>query len=344
MTPRHPTHPQRIRATVIGAGAWGTALATVLADAGHDVLVWAHEPNVVDDINERHENRTFLPGTHLDPSIRATRDLTSAVSERRLIVSVAPAQHTARLAAQWGPLAPRDALVVCASKGIELGTGRLLSQVLDEALPAALRPRASFLSGPSFAREVAERQPTVVVVAARDEAIAEEVQHLVARPTFRVYRSTDVVGVEVGGALKNVMAIATGVCDGMGLGHNARAALITRGLTELTRLAVRLGANPITLMGLAGMGDLVLTCTADLSRNRTVGLALGQGRALEEVLGAMPQVVEGVTTAQAAHDLAARLGVEVPIIDEVHAILHEGRPLKGAVERLMTRALKREEV
>lgn len=331
-----------IRAAIVGAGAWGTALATVLATKGHDVLVWAREPEVVADVNERRENRTFLPGVRLPPNVRATGRVDEAVRGRTLILSVCPAQHTRQLVARWAPHAADDAMIVSASKGIELDTSRLMSDVFDEALPARLRARVSFLSGPSFAREVAEGHPTAVVVAARTESLAERVQHLVAHPTFRVYRSADVVGVEVAGALKNVIAIATGVCDGMSLGHNARAALITRGLAEITRIAVPLGADPITLMGLAGVGDLVLTCTANLSRNRTVGIGLGQGRSLAAVVDGTAQVAEGVTTARAAHALARRLGVETPIIDEVYAILHAERPLEGVIERLMTRSLKRE--
>src|SRR5581483_9501853 len=294
------------------------------------------------DVNERRENRTFLPGIRLPPNVRATGRLDEAVRGRTLVVSVVPAQHTRRVVALWAPHAAGDAIVVSAAKGIELETNGLMSDVFAEVLPERLRARVTFLSGPSFAREVAERHPTAVVVAARDEALAERVQHLVAQPAFRVYRSTDVVGVEVGGALKNVIAVATGISDGLGLGLNARAALITRGLAEITRIAVRLGADPTTLMGLAGMGDLVLTCTGDSSRNRTVGLALGRGRRLADVLHGMPQVAEGVTTARAAHALARRLGVDTPLIDEVYAVLHEDRPLEGVVERLMTRTLKRE--
>jgi glycerol-3-phosphate dehydrogenase (NAD(P)+) len=338
------TSEQSVRAVVIGAGAWGTALATVLCDGGHDVTIWAHEPEVALAIEKNHENHVYLPGVTLPPGLRATSDLKAAVTGRELIVSVCPAQHLRRLTSQWMDHARPDAMIVCASKGIELGTGELLSQVFDDVLPEQLRRRVLFLSGPSFAAEVSRGLPTVVVIAGEEEALAERVQHLFARPAFRTYRSTDVVGVEVGGALKNVMAIATGICDGMGLGNNARAAIINRGLIEITRMAVAMGADPLTMMGLAGMGDLVLTCTVDLSRNRSVGKALGAGRSLEEVLGGMPQVVEGVATAKAAHKLAARLGVSTPIIDEVYAVLYEGASIEGTVDRLMTRSLKREQV
>lgn len=335
---------ERISVCVIGGGAWGTALAAVLDEGGHDVVIWALESQVVSDINDHHENRVYLPGVDLAPTIRATRSLPEAVVDREMIVSVCPAQHLRGLTAAWLPHARPDAIVVSASKGIETGTQQLLSQIFDDILPATMRRNVAFLSGPSFAREVAQGLPTVVVVAALDEPLAERVQHLFARPTFRTYRSTDVIGVEVGGALKNVMAIATGICDGMGLGDNARAAVITRGMIELTRMAVKLGADPITMMGLAGMGDLVLTCSADQSRNRSVGKALGAGAKLSDILADMPQVVEGIATSKAARALARRLGVQTPIIDEVYAVLYEDASVAGAVERLMTRSLKREEV
>ncbi len=333
-----------LRATVIGAGAWGTALATVLVEGDHQVTIWAYEPEVAADINDNHANSVYLPDIDLPEELVATSDLKAAVEDAELILSVCPAQHLRTLATQWIPYARPDAIVVVASKGIETGTGMLLSEVLDDVLPPTMRRRVAFLSGPSFAREVAAGLPTVVVVAAEEEALAEQVQHTFARPTFRTYRSTDVVGVEVAGALKNVMAIATGICDGMDLGHNARAAILTRGLLELTRMAVKLGADPITMMGLAGMGDLVLTCTGDLSRNRTLGKALGSGRSVADVLGGQPQVVEGVATAKAAYHLARKLGVDTPIVDEVYGVLYENADIAGAVERLMTRSLKREQV
>lgn len=333
-----------LKVGVIGAGAWGTALATVLIDSGHDVLIWAFEPEVAKDINERHENRVYLPGITLSPTLRATSDLGETATDRDMILSVCPAQHVRAVTSEWFPHARPDAMVINASKGIEIGTGKLISQIYDEVLPDGLRQRTAYLSGPSFAREVALKMPTVVVVAAEDESLAEQVQHAFATPNFRTYRTTDVVGVEVAGALKNVVALATGMCDGMELGYNARAAVITRGLTEITRMAVKLGADPITLMGLAGMGDLVLTCTADLSRNRTVGKALGSGRPLEEVLGGMKQVVEGVATAKSAYHLSQRLGADTPILDEVYGVLYQGASIEGAGHRLMTRALKREGV
>ncbi|MEC8022497.1 MAG: NAD(P)H-dependent glycerol-3-phosphate dehydrogenase [Myxococcota bacterium] len=331
-----------LRACVVGAGAWGTALASVLCEAGHQVTIWAFEPKVSHDIQANRLNSTYLPDVALPDGLQSTSKLNAAIAGADLIISVVPSQHTRRVTELWSETAKKDAVIVCASKGIELGTGKLLSDVFEETLPASMRTRMCFLSGPSFAKEVACQQPTVVVCASTNEAAAQHVQHAFARPFFRTYWTHDVVGVEVGGALKNVMAIATGICDGMGLGLNARAALITRGLFEITRVAVALGAEPTTLMGLAGQGDLILTCTGDLSRNRRVGLALGKGENLEKVLGAMPQVVEGVATAQAAHRLARRLGVSTPIIDEVYGVLHQGLDVSGTVERLMTRSLKRE--
>lgn len=335
---------EHLRVAVIGAGAWGTALASVLVEAEQDVLMWAFEPEVAESISRRHENPVYLPDVDLAPQLQATSSLEEAVRGRDLVLTVVPAQHLRQVATRWVPHAAPHAVVVNASKGIELGTGKLLSDVLEEVLPAHLRRRTAYLSGPSFAREVATGLPTVVVIAARDEAIAERVQHLFARPTFRTYRTTDVIGVEVGGALKNVMAIATGICDGMGLGLNARAAVITRGLLELTRMAKKLGADPITMMGLAGMGDLVLTCTGDLSRNRTFGKALGEGHSVGELIGARPQVVEGYATAKAAYNLSQRLGVYTPIIDEIYSVLYEEKPVAACVHSLMTRPLKREEV
>jgi len=329
---------------VVGAGAWGTALASLLARKGHDVVLWAYEQDVARDINENNENTVYLPGFSLPENLGGTHDLASAVTGKDLILSVCPAQFVRKLTAQWAPHARADALIVSASKGIETGTTKLVSAVLEEVLPSHFHDQLAFLSGPSFAKEVVQSMPTVVSIASYDEHVAERVQHIFYSPDFRTYRTTDVIGVEVGGALKNVMAIATGMADGLGLGCNARAALITRGMVELTRMAAALGADPLTMMGLAGFGDLVLTCTGDLSRNRSVGMALGQGQSLEDVLGSMPQVVEGVTTAKSAYNLARKLNVETPILDEIYFILHEGRPVEGATERLMMRSLKREEL
>jgi len=329
---------------VVGAGAWGTALASLLARKGYEVVLWAYEQKVVQDINKNHRNSVYLAGFDLPENLTSTSDLIETITDKDLILSVCPAQFVRSLTAEWAPHARPDALIVSASKGIETGTTMLVSAVLEEVLPEHLHHQLAFLSGPSFAKEVVQSMPTVVSIAAYDEYVAERVQHIFYSPDFRTYRTTDVIGVEVGGALKNVMAIATGMADGLGLGYNARAALITRGMVELTRMAAALGADPLTMMGLAGFGDLVLTCTGDLSRNRMVGMALGKGQPLQEVLDSMPQVVEGVTTAKSAYNLARKLNVETPILDEIYFILHEGRPVEGGTERLMMRSLKREEL
>jgi glycerol-3-phosphate dehydrogenase (NAD(P)+) len=328
---------------VVGGGAWGTALASVLADNGHQVLLWALEPEVVEGINADHRNDGFLPGVELPEGLRATSDLEGAVADAEVLVNVVPSQHVRGVWSEIAPSVPEDALVVSASKGIETRTLERMDQVLGELLPAATFEGFSVLSGPSFAREVAERQPTLVVAASRDMEAAERVQALFQNPYFRVYTNSDVIGVELGGALKNVMALAAGVATGLGFGHNTLAALITRGLAEMTRLGVAMGARPETFAGLAGMGDLVLTCTGDLSRNRSVGVRIGQGERPEDILGDMRAVAEGVKTVQAVHDLARRHGVEMPISEQVHAMLTEGLPPREALENLMSRAPRSED-
>jgi glycerol-3-phosphate dehydrogenase (NAD(P)+) len=333
--------------SVLGAGAWGTALASVLARNGHAVTMWAREPEVVESVNRRSENELFLEGIALPDSLRATGSLEEAVSGAGVIVSVVPAQYVRSV---WSGLAERvgaDALahtlVVSASKGIETTTLERMDQVLGEILPAGARERFTVLSGPSFALEVAQELPTLVVSASHLSDAAEEVQTLFQNRSFRVYTSSDVVGVELGGALKNVIAVAAGAAAGLGFGHNTMAALITRGLAEMTRLGVAMGARRETFAGLAGMGDLVLTCTGELSRNRTVGFRLGQGEALDDILGPMRTVAEGVKTVQAVHALARRHGVEMPIAAEVHAMLTEGRAPLTALDNLMRRPPTTEE-
>ncbi len=322
---------------VIGAGSWGTALAKTLADHGHAVSLWGRRPEQVASINLAHENATYLSGAKLSPSLVATADLGEAVWGKLLVLSVVPSHTVRTVIAQAAPSMHPDAVIVSASKGIENGTLQTMDEVLKEVLPGRLGTRLVFLSGPSFAREVGAGLPTAVVVASRSRESAELVRNAFHSDLFRVYTSDDVPGVEVGGALKNVMAIAAGIGDGLGFGHNARAALITRGLAEIARLAVRKGANPLTLAGLAGMGDLVLTCTGDLSRNRTVGIELGRGRSLPEILAGMKQVAEGVKTTQSARDLGQRLGVEMPITDMVWSILYQGTSAAEAVVQLIQR-------
>ncbi len=329
------------RAAVIGAGSWGTALATLLAKAGHRVTLWSFEPDVAESINAQRRN-PYLADVTLPASLTATTDLAEAVGEAELVVSVSPSQFVARVMGQAAPHIRPDALVVSASKGIELDTLRRMDEVIADVLPG-VRDRFCVLSGPSFAAEVARGGPTAVVVASHSEAAAERAQSLFQTPTFRVYTNSDVAGVELAGALKNVIALAAGAAAGLGLAHNTLAAIITRGLAEMTRLGLAMGAERATFSGLAGMGDLVLTCTGDLSRNRTVGFRLGQGESLEEILADMTAVAEGVKTAEAVHALARRHDVEMPIAEQVYAIVHEGRSPNEAVRTLMLRDPKPEE-
>jgi glycerol-3-phosphate dehydrogenase (NAD(P)+) len=330
------------RIGVVGAGSWGTALANLLAAKGYEVDLWVFEAELQEQMASQRENRLFLPGVRLSERLRATCDLERVVARKDLVALVVPS-HVMRAVASRikGCLAP-ETILVTASKGIENDSYLTMTGVLMQVLPAMPPSQLAVLSGPSFAREVARDIPTVVTVAAREPSIGAFVQQVFATPVFRVYTNDDVIGVELGGAVKNVIAIAAGIIDGMGLGLNTRAALITRGLTEIRRLGVRLGANPRTFTGLAGMGDLLLTCTGELSRNHTVGKLLGQGRQLPEILGEMRMVAEGVKTAQSVHGLAQRLGVEMPITAEIYRILYEHASPQAALRRLMTRDLKDE--
>ncbi len=333
---------EKVRVGVIGAGAWGTALALHAARRGHDTVMWAREPEVVRDINAFHENKIFLPGYELPSNLSASTDIAEVCRHADpLLLSVVPTPHVGKVI---GGLQEHldDRHIICScSKGIENDSLETVDEILQRVLPRRFHSALCFLSGPSFAKEVAERSPTAVTIASHIASVAVEAQHLMASPEhrFRCYASRDVVGVEMGGALKNVMAIATGAADGMGFGHNARAALITRGLAEITKLAVRKGANPLTLQGLAGMGDLVLTCTGDLSRNRQVGLRLGRGETLEQILSGRVTVAEGVLTCRSAWQLAQQLEVEAPIIENCYRVLYEQRPLVDALSDLMHRPL-----
>ena len=327
---------------VLGAGSWGTALAVLLAGQGHDVVLWAFEDKVADEIKAG-ENRTYLPGFPMPPTLRSSSDLHRAIIDAHMIVSVTPSQFVRSVISEGARSIPDDALVVSASKGIETDSLMRMDELFSDLLPGDVYSRFSVLSGPSFAKEVAEGAPTAVVVASRSESAAQTVQSTFQTERFRVYTNDDVVGVELGGALKNVIALAAGVAAGLGYGHNTRAALITRGLAEMTRLGAAMGARRSTFAGLAGMGDLVLTCTGDLSRNRTVGFRLGRGESLEEILSDMTAVAEGVKTAKAAVDLGRRHGVELPICEEVLAILTEDRAPEEAVRALMLRDPKPED-
>jgi glycerol-3-phosphate dehydrogenase (NAD(P)+) len=330
------------KVTVVGGGAWGTALACVAARREHEVTLWAIEPQVVADVGEQHENVPYLPGVKLPSSIRATSDMRAAVEGAALVVLVPPSAFLRDVATKAAPHVGADAAVVVATKGIEEKSLELMSQVLAEAMPAVGADHLAFLSGPSFAREVAGGLPADVVVASAGATAALRVQPMLHAPLFRVYTSADPVGVQVGGAVKNVIAIAAGACDALGLGTNARAALITRGLAEITRLGVAMGADPLTFLGLAGVGDLVLTCTGELSRNRTLGAKVAQGIDPQAYLASQRSVAEGFTTCAAAWALATKLGVDMPITEQVFHVLHERRPLLEALKLLVTRGFKHE--
>lgn len=327
---------------VVGAGSWGTALARLLAQKGNDVRLWAYEQSVVESIQSYAQNTIYLPGISLPGNLTASADLDGVVPGAELVLSVSPAQYVRGIMTEVVPLIAPGAVVVNASKGIEKGSLLTMAEVLKEVLPSGLAENAAFLSGPSFALEVARQQATAVTIACADHDTAVSAQQLFQTPYFRVYTSTDVVGVEMGGALKNVIAIAAGMAVGLGLGSNALAALITRGLAEITRLGQARGASARTFSGLAGMGDLILTCTGDLSRNRHVGVELGQGRRLDAILAEMTMVAEGVDTARAARALSDREGIEMPIVEQVHAVLFEGRTARDALETLMLRDPKPE--
>jgi glycerol-3-phosphate dehydrogenase (NAD(P)+) len=325
---------------VIGAGAWGTALADLLARNGHRVALWAYEADVAASIGSAHVNHRFLPGVELAPAVRATNDLHAAVDGATLVCLATPSHLLRRSLREAAPHVARDATLCVASKGLEPETLALRGDVAAAEVPG--RPVVA-LSGPSFAAEVAAHQPTAVVAASDDDVASSVVQEALSNAHFRVYTHDDVVGVELGGSLKNVMAVAAGIVDGVGLGFNSRAALITRGLAEMTRLGVALGARPATFAGLAGIGDLVLTCTGSLSRNRAVGVDVGRGASLAEALAGKETVAEGVTTTRSAHVLAAREGVEMPIVAMVHRILFDGHPARSAVHELMSRELRAEQ-
>lgn len=328
------------RIGIVGAGAWGTALATVAARAGHDVVLWAREPDVADGINRGHENTRFLPGVRLDQAIRATGKVGEATGASTVLF-VVPAQHLRAVVREAaGSWRPGSCAVICA-KGIETGSGALMSAVVTQALPAT--PFA-VLSGPSFAAEVARDLPTAVTLASADERVRTECPQVLGTPHFRIYSSADVAGVEIGGAVKNVLAIAAGIVCGRGLGDNARAALITRGLAEMARLAATHGADPVTLMGLSGLGDLILTASAMQSRNFSLGVALGRGEALTNVLAGRSGVTEGVATAPSVAELARRRGVEMPICFAVDAVLHRGADIDATISALLSRPLTTEEL
>lgn len=326
-----------MRVGVLGAGSWGSALAKVLADKGHRVVLWGRREEHTAEIQSKRENTAFLPGIRFPPTLDATSDLGLALGDAEMILLAVPTHGLREVLARAAPHLRRAIPVVSATKGIENDTLKLVNDVVADEWPET-KSLFVALSGPSFAMEVAQQLPTVVVSASQDLSLARTVQEaFFSEGTFRVYLSDDVVGAELGGALKNVIAIAAGAADGMGFGHNARAALITRGLAEIARMAVQLGGQPMTVAGLAGMGDLVLTCTGALSRNRHVGFELGQGKTLEQVLGGMRQVAEGVKTARSAFHLSEREKVPMPIVSEVYKVLYEDKAPRAAVYDLMVR-------
>lgn len=327
---------------VIGAGAWGTALARHLAERGLSVTLWAYESAVAEAIRRKRENTVYLPSVPLPTSLTATDQLADTVRLADCLVFAVPSHAARSVLRLIAPLLTRAVPLLSATKGIEEESLKLMTQVMEEVLPPTMASRLLVLSGPSFAAEVSRAQPTALCLAGRDPELVKNLQALLMAPAFRVYADDDVVGVQLGGALKNVMALAAGVVDGLELGANARAALITRGLAEMIRLGVAMGADPRTFYGLSGAGDLVLTCTGALSRNHSVGMRLGQGERLEAILGSMQAVAEGVRTAPAALGLAQRHGVEMPIVQEVHKVLFAGKSCRQAVGDLMERGAKEE--
>jgi glycerol-3-phosphate dehydrogenase (NAD(P)+) len=334
------------RVAIIGAGAWGTGLAIILGRKGtHNVRLWAYEPEVREAIATQHMNAQFLPGQRIPESVFATGNLKEALRDAEIVVSVMPSQHCRGLFQQAQPFLTPETLVVSATKGLEENTLLRMTEVISGVVAAGsdFQPRVGALSGPSFAVEAARGDPTALTIASRDATLAETIQREFSDPRFRVYTNDDVVGVELGGALKNVIAIAAGVCYGLGLEHNSIAALITRGLAEMTRLVVACGGRMETMSGLAGLGDLVLTCTGGLSRNRSVGVELGRGRKLPEIIAGMHgSVAEGVFTTHAAMGLARARGIEMPITEQMYAILQDHKPPSQAIDQLMARSAKRE--
>jgi glycerol-3-phosphate dehydrogenase (NAD(P)+) len=329
---------------ILGGGSWGTALAMVLARARrrHEITLWVRDSALAESIQRGRENRSYLPGQSLVPEVNVTCEIGKAISGAQILVGAIPTAYARAVYSSAAAGVSRGAVFVSAAKGLEPATHKRMSEVVSEVFSPNSAPRFAVLSGPSFAAEAARGEPTAVVLASSDVALAAELQEEFAAPNFRVYTNSDVLGVEMAGAMKNVIAIAAGVCQGLGLGANPLAALITRGLAEMSRLAAALGAQPETLTGLAGLGDLVLTCTGALSRNRQVGIELGKGRALNEILAGMRMVAEGVGTTSALLVLARETKVELPITQQVAAILHEGKLPREAIRDIMERPQKRE--
>ncbi len=331
-----------IKIAVIGAGSWGTAIASLLAEKGYETTIWAREEEVVKSINEEHENSIFLPEIKLPENLFATNIMEDAVKNKDVVVMAVPSQFTRSVFSDISYFFKHGTSLVMLSKGIENGTLKFMNQVAEESLPDFMHKNIFLLSGPTFARELALKTPSAAVVASHNSDGIDFIQNLFATEYFRTYRSSDVMGVEIGGAMKNVIAIAVGILEGLGLGMNAKAALMTRAIAEISRLGRRLGANPYTMSGLSGVGDMILTCTGALSRNRQVGIKLGEGMKIKEILSNMKMVAEGVTTVLSAHDLARKIDVSMPITEAVYKIIHENGEVEEVFSTLMKRSLKDE--
>jgi len=327
---------------IIGAGGWGIALAKLLSDKGEQVTLWCHGAESYHELLEHRESRTYLAGILLPSSIKFTRSIGTAVTDKSLIICAVPSHTVRGVMASASSYVSSQATVLCGTKGLEEESLKTMGEVLAEIFGDPQRQRHAFLSGPTFAIEVARGLPAAVTVAARHEDIARDIQEIMSTRNFRVYTSTDIVGVQMGGVIKNIIAIAAGISDGLNLGHNARAALITRGLAEMTRLAIRMGADPMTLAGLPGLGDLVLTCAGDLSRNRKVGIQIAQGKSVQEITQGTRMVAEGIRNTRSVYMLARSLGAEMPIVEQMYKVIHEGKKPAEAVRDLMQRSLKPE--
>jgi glycerol-3-phosphate dehydrogenase (NAD(P)+) len=327
---------------IIGAGGWGIALAKVLADKGEQVTLWCHGAESYHELQENRESHIYLAGILLPSSIKFTRSIEAAVTDKSLIICAVPSHTVRGVMASASSYVSSQTTVLCGTKGLEEESLKTMGEVLAEIFGDPQQQRHAFLSGPTFAIEVARGLPAAVTVAARQEDTARDVQETISTQNFRVYTSTDIVGVQMGGVIKNIIAIAAGISDGLNLGHNARAALITRGLAEMTRLAIRMGADPMTLAGLPGLGDLVLTCAGDLSRNRKVGIQIAQGKSVQEITQGTRMVAEGVRNTRSVYILARNLGAEMPIVEQMYKVIHEGKKPAEAVRDLMQRSLKSE--
>jgi glycerol-3-phosphate dehydrogenase (NAD(P)+) len=327
---------------VVGAGGWGTALAKILADRGERVTLWCHGADSFRQMVETRENRAYLAGISLPAELTVTQSLGETVSNKRLVICAVPSHVVREVFSRAMDDLAQTTMILCGTKGLEEGSLKTMGELFVDLLGAGRKKNLAFLSGPTFALEVARMLPAAVTVAAADESIAKSIQQILSTQNFRVYTSVDVIGVQIGGVVKNVIAIAAGISDGLSLGHNARAALITRGLAEMTRLAVRMKADPVTLAGLPGLGDLILTCTGDLSRNRAVGLQIARGRSLHEITASTRTVAEGVRNTRSLYALAERLGVDMPIVGQMYQVLYAGKEPADAVRDLMLRSLKPE--